>query len=191
MLREPLESGNVSIARAAHHCVFPARFQLVAAMNPCPCGHLGDESGRCHCTPDQVQRYRKRVSGALLDRIDMQIEVPPLPVRHMGAGKACNHQESTLAAARVARARIRQLERSGCPNQQLRSTQVEHHCRLSAADLQLLLTAIERLHLSARARHRVLRVARTIADLADANDIETPHLSEAIQYRNVTRSLTI
>ena len=191
VLRQPLESGNVSIARAAHHCVFPARFQLVAAMNPCPCGHLGDESGRCRCTSEQVQRYRKRVSGALLDRIDIQIEVPPLPVRHMDTSKTRNCDKSALVRARVERARNRQLERSARPNQLLTSTQVEHHCRLLDEDRRLLETAIERLHLSARARHRVLRVARTIADLANAKDIETPHLSEAIQYRNVERSLTI
>ena len=189
VLREPLESGSVSIARAAHHCVFPARFQLVAAMNPCPCGHLGDGSGRCSCSAERVQRYRKRVSGALLDRIDMQVEVPPLPIRHMGATRPLAAEESASVRTRVECARDRQLQRSGCPNQQLAAREVERHCGLGPADRRLLSTAIERLHLSARARHRVLRVARTIADLAGADHIETAHLSEAIQHRNVERLL--
>jgi magnesium chelatase family protein len=190
VLREPLESGNVSIARAAHHCVFPARFQLVAAMNPCPCGHLGDGSGRCHCTPEQVQRYRKRVSGALLDRIDMQVEVPPVAQCHMDSPQRVARQESALVRARVEQARSRQLTRGGCPNQHLAVKEVERHCRLRGADRRLLATAIERLHLSARARHRVLRVARTIADLAGTDSIETAHLSEAIHFRNVEQTLT-
>jgi magnesium chelatase family protein len=190
VLREPLESGNVSIARAAHHCVFPARFQLVAAMNPCPCGHLGDGSERCCCTPEQVQRYRKRVSGALLDRIDMQVEVPPVAHHHMNSAQRVTRQESVSARKRVEQARNRQLHRGGCPNQHLAAKQVEHFCRLRAADRQLLATAIERLHLSARARHRVLRVARTIADLVGSDDIETAHLSEAIHFRNSEQTLT-
>ncbi len=191
VLREPLESGSVSIARAAHHCVFPARFQLIAAMNPCPCGHLGDGSGRCSCSAQRVQRYRKRVSGALLDRIDMQVEVPPLPTRHMDATRLLAGEESASVRARVECARHRQLQRSACPNQYLAAKEVERHCGLGSADRRLLSTAIERLHLSARARHRILRVARTIADLADAEHIETAHLSEAIQHRNVERLLRI
>ncbi len=191
VLREPLESGSVSIARAARHCVFPARFQLIAAMNPCPCGHLGDHSERCRCTREQVLRYRRRVSGALLDRIDLQIEVPPLPIEHMQpAGKRESAQSATVRV-RVTRARERQLARAGCPNQLLSVAQVDRDCRLRCAQRRLLVKAIERLRLSARSTHRVLRVARTIADLADAQDIETPHLSEAIQCRILAGSLTL
>jgi magnesium chelatase family protein len=190
VLREPLESGHVSIARAAHHCVFPARFQLVAAMNPCPCGHLGDGSGRCCCSPEHVRRYHNRVSGALLDRIDMQVEVPPVTYRHMDSSQPVAGQESALVRARVEQARNRQLHRGGCPNQHLAARQIEHHCRLQATDRSLLATAIERLHLSARARHRVLRVARTIADLAGTDGIETAHLSEAIHFRTAERAVT-
>jgi magnesium chelatase family protein len=183
VLREPLESGHVSIARAAHHCRFPAQFQLVAAMNPCPCGHLGDGSDRCQCTPDQVQRYRKRISGALLDRIDMQVEVPPVAERHMQ--RSVPAEASAPVRVRVGQARARQLQRGGCPNQHLTAKRILHDCRLAGADRRLLSLAVERLHLSARARHRVLRVARTIADLAGTEAIETAHLREAIHFRHV------
>ena len=188
VLREPLESGTVSIARAAHHCAFPARFQLVAAMNPCPCGHLGDGSARCQCSSEQVRRYRGRVSGALLDRIDIQIEVPPLAVHDMQQSRRRPCEDSARVRARVAAARARQLERSGAANQLLDARGIDDHCGLDRAGETLLASAIDRLHLSARARHRILRVARTIADLAGCERVLPVHLGEAILYRSFERT---
>jgi magnesium chelatase family protein len=181
VLREPLESGRISISRAAQQVEFPARFQLVAAMNPCPCGHAGDPSGRCRCTPDAIARYRSRVSGPLLDRIDLKLDVPRVPHAELRSADA---GESSLAVRRrVAAARQRQLDRAGKPNAWLGNREVERDCRLAPADHALLDRAVERLGLSARGYHRILRVARTIADLAGAAGIEAMHLSEAIQYR--------
>ena len=160
------------------------------ATQPCPCGHLGDGSERCHCSSEQVRRYRNRISGALLDRIDMQIEVPPVPHRDLVSARQPGKQESALVRVRVEHARDRQLHRNGCPNQYLVARDVERHCRLRPADRRLLATAIERLRLSARARHRVLRVARTIADLADIDKIGITHLNEALQHRNSEGFLT-
>jgi magnesium chelatase family protein len=189
VLREPLESGRIVISRAARQAEFPARFQLVAAMNPCPCGYLGDPSGRCRCTAEQVARYRARLSGPLLDRIDMHIDVPRPPREALRPGAAAGEEGSATVRARVEAARARQLARSGVPNSALSNRELDRVCRLSAADGQLLEQAMDRLGLSPRAHHRVLKVARTIADLAGAEDIATPHLSEAIGYRRLDRPL--
>lgn len=186
MLREPMESGVVTIARAQHRCEYPARFQLVAAMNPCPCGWAGDVSGRCRCTPPQIQAYLARVSGPLLDRIDLHVDVPRLPPSAL-RDDAERGEASDIVRARVVAARERQLARAGCANARLDARATEMTCRLHAADRLLLETAIETLHLSARSLHRILRVARTIADLADSGRIETPHLTEAIGYRRLDR----
>ena len=181
VLREPLESGRIVISRAALQAEFPARFQLIAAMNPCPCGYQGDPSGRCSCTPDQVRRYRDRVSGPLLDRIDLQVEVPRQSLKDQVPGEA-----SAPIRERVMKARARQAER-GPSNAQLDVAGVREHCQLGARESDLLEQACERLQLSARAHHRILRVARTIADLEQADGIELAHLTEAIGYRQLDR----
>jgi len=189
VLREPLESGSITISRAARQAEFPARFQFVAAMNPCPCGYLGHPNGRCRCTAEQVQRYRSRISGPLLDRLDMHVEVPPLaPGSWRQKGK--EEESSATVRKRVERARQRQLARGGLPNARLDNRAVERECRLDEPEARLLEEAIERLGLSARAYHRILRVARTIADLAESERITANHLGEAIGYRRLERITT-
>ncbi len=181
VLREPLETGHITISRAARQADFPARFQLVAAMNPCPCGYLGHPTQPCRDTPDQIARYRARISGPLLDRIDIQVSVPALTedeLMQAGAGEA-----SAAIRARVEAARARQLARQGKPNAALGTQEIEQLCRLDEAGEGLLKQAIARLNLSARAYHRILRLARSVADLAGSDAITTAHLAEAIQYR--------
>lgn len=188
VLREPLESGAITISRAARQEEFPARFQLVSAMNPCPCGYHGDSSGKsCRCTADQVLRYRNRISGPLLDRIDMHIEVPTLPPRAL-TGQGDERPESSAAVRqRVVAARQRQLQRAGCANSQLQGRQLEHDCALTDEAGQLAQRAMTQLGLSARAYHRILRLARTIADMAASEVIQPSHISEAIGYRRLDR----
>ena len=186
VLREPLESGHVTISRAARQCEFPARFQLVAAMNPCPCGWAGDPSGRCLCNDDMIRRYRARISGPLMERIDLHVEVPRLPpsaLRH----DAAPSESSATVRERVVHARAIQQARCGAANARLDQTQTDAHCRLVPRDTALLERAVDSLQLSARSLHRILRVARTIADLAGSEAIATPHLSEAIGYRRLER----
>ena len=182
-LREPLETGWVSIARAARHARFPASFQLVAAMNPCPCGYLGHPSGKCRCTPDAIARYRGRLSGPLADRIDLKVEVPALAIEEFSG--TSENEKSSVVRTRIERAREIQNARQGCTNSRLGVTGTELFCPPSADGGSLLRNAIERLSLSARAYHRILRVARSIADLAFCNAIETVHIAEAIQYRRL------
>jgi magnesium chelatase family protein len=185
-LREPLEAGTVTISRAARQAEFPAKFQLIAAMNPCPCGHLGNPNSNCHCTPDKIQRYRGRLSGPLLDRIDMHIEVPVIPAEQLVSSNIPSENSATVRQ-RVTQARQRQYDRSGMPNNQLQGKILEKACILSKNQQEFLNKAIEKLGLSARAYHRVLRVARTIADLAGSTDIQTEHLTEAFSYRKFER----
>lgn len=186
VLREPLESGVVTISRAARAAEFPARFQLVAAMNPCPCGWAGDPSGRCRCSQDTIARYRSRLSGPLLDRIDLQLSVPRLAPREM-RGDAPPGESTAIVRERVIQARTRQLARSDKTNAQLSQTETMRHCTLAERDQTLLERAMETMQLSARATHRILRVARTIADLEGSAQIRTPHLTEAIGYRQLDR----
>jgi magnesium chelatase family protein len=189
VLREPLESGTITISRAARQADFPARFQLVAAMNPCPCGWLGDASGRCRCTSEQVRSYRARVSGPLLDRIDLHVEVPAVPQAELLAPHRSEGEPSAAVRARVEAARARQLQRAGLPNFRLSAKQIESVCALDDANRRLLEAAMQKLGLSARAAHRILKVARTIADLEDSAAIGGQHLAEAIQYRVLDRML--
>ncbi len=180
-LREPLERGRIVISRAMRQAEFPCNVSLVAAMNPCPCGHHGSSQRSCRCSPDQVARYQGRISGPLLDRIDLQVEVPALPVSALG-GQATGESSATVAA-RVAAARQVQLDRQGVPNAALAGDAIDRHCVLSDAAAQMLRQAAVRLNWSARSHHRALRVARSIADLAGSADIDLAHLAEAIQYR--------
>lgn len=182
VLREPLEAGEITIARASHQVDFPARFQLIAAMNPCPCGYLGHPNGKCRCTSEQVSRYRSRISGPLLDRIDMQVEVPPLPQKELHEKRA-DIESSAIIHRRVVAARQYQIARQGRANAQLGNREIETYCRLNDECRQLLAQATTQLGLSARAHHRILRVARTIADLAANEEIKLEYLSEAISYR--------
>ena len=183
VLREPLESGRITISRAARRADFPAQFQLVAAMNPCPCGYHGHYNGKCRCTPDQISRYRSKISGPLLDRIDIQIEVPAVAQDDL-VNKA-NGETSADLQARVESARHRQLVRQSKPNAQLSVTEIDILCAPDAQGAALLQQAITRLNLSARAYHRVLKVARSIADLDEVDDIAARHIAEAIQYRRL------
>jgi len=187
VLREPLESGSITISRAARQADFPARFQLVAAMNPCPCGWLGDRSGRCRCTAEQVRNYRGRVSGPLLDRLDLHVEVPSLPHGALLA-PAGPSEDSATVRARVEAARDRQLARQAVPNARLESKDIDRVCTLEPNGRQLLEQSMLKLALSARAAHRILKVARTIADLAESPSIEPSHLGEAILLRTLDRA---
>jgi magnesium chelatase family protein len=186
-LREPLETGCISLARGVRQARFPARFQLVAAMNPCPCGHLGHASGRCRCTPDAIARYRARISGPLADRIDLKVEAP-VP-REAELLAAADGDASEVIRNRVIAARERQLSRQGKANVHLGTREIEQLCTVDGEAEALVKQAIARLALSARAYHRVLRVARSIADLAAREAIGAAHVAEAIQYRRMDAAL--
>ena len=181
-LREPLETGEVHISRVAHQRRYPARFQLVAAMNLCRCGRLGDPRGECRCSPEQVRKYQERVSGPLLDRIDIQVHVKPVPHASLAATGDSGDGGSSIREQLIA-ARALQLERQGFCNAELGGRHLERVCAAGADAARMLAAAMDRMALSARAYHRILRVARTIADLAGAERIGTEHVAEAIQFR--------
>jgi magnesium chelatase family protein len=187
VLREPLESGVINISRAAQQATFPACFQLIAAMNPCPCGYHGHQNGRCHCTPDQIRRYLGRISGPLLDRIDIHIEVPSLPHELLWQQGAGHEESSADVRERISTARARQNARLEKPNSAMSGKEIIDHCRLDRNGDDLVRMAMERLGLSARAYHRILKLARTIADLEGSATISTRHLGEAINYRRLDR----
>jgi len=190
VLREPLESGKIIISRAARQAEFPARFQLIAAMNPCPCGYLGDKNGRCQCSHEQIRRYRARLSGPLLDRIDMHIEVPTVPFDELKTAPDRSEDLSMQARERVQLARDCQLARCGRANHAMGIREIENSCQLSTESARLLEQASQQLGLSARVYHRILKVARTIADLAAVDEITTQHISEAISYRRLDRRIS-
>ncbi|RDK04178.1 YifB family Mg chelatase-like AAA ATPase [Paraburkholderia lacunae] len=188
-LREPLEEGRITISRAALQADFPAACQLIAAMNPCPCGWRGDPNGRCRCTPEIAARYLRKLSGPLLDRIDIQIEIPALAPAELSARKAVTAEASAAIAERVSAARARQLARQGKTNRELGGREVDDVCRPDSAGEALLREAGERFGWSARAYYRVLKVARTIADLAGAAAPSAAQIGEAIQYRRAFGSV--
>jgi magnesium chelatase family protein len=182
-LREPLEAHKVLISRSTRHSEFPARFQLIAAMNPCPCGYLGHSSGRCRCTPERVQNFQARISGPLLDRIDLHITVPSISEGELLSKTEADAESSQTIYERVSLARVRQLARQGRANAQLSASEVNEVCELSADVSQFTQMALARLSWSGRSIHRVLKVARTIADLAGSSVIAREHIAEAIQWR--------
>ena len=186
VLREPLESGSVSLARAGQHAEYPARVQLVAAMNPCPCGYLGDAQADCRCSGDRIATYRNRISGPLLDRIDLQVEVPRPPTAVLRHGSD-DDESSRAVVGRVVAAREKQLARAGCCNARLEGAALEAACAASDECWTLLENAARRFNLSARAHQRVLKVSRTIADLAGAKKIAPPHVAGALSVRCLGR----
>jgi len=185
VLREPLENGFIHISRSKAQVSYPARFQLIAAMNPCPCGYHGDRRGRCTCTPNQINRYRGRISGPLLDRIDMHVQVDALPIKELQS--VPDGETSEVVKHRVSAAHALQSQRQGRCNAQLTGKLLHSHCAIDSSCQSLLTMAMDKLKLSARAYDRILRLARTLADLQGLETIGTPQISEALAYRSLDR----
>ena len=182
VLRQPLESKEIVISRASRQITFPANFQLIAAMNPCPCGYAFNQDSRCQCSAESIKRYQNRISGPLLDRIDLHIDVPPLAAHELQSSQEV--ESSSAVRHRVIQAYALQIERQQKSNMALTPTQLEQQAVLDATAQNILQLAQQRMNLSARAYHRVLRVARTIADLAQSEHIQAQHVSEALSYRS-------
>ena len=189
-MREPLETGKVTISRAAHQADYPADFLLLCASNPCHCGHFGNSLGNCRCSPDQIRRYLGKISGPLLDRIDMQVEVPFLTPQQLKQYESQPRKSSRQLQKEVAKAQQIQIARQGKLNGQLSSNELDVYCGLDNSCQQFLYQAIEKLHLSIRSYHRVLKVSRTIADLEQKPSIQIQHLSEALGYRKMEQYLS-
>jgi magnesium chelatase family protein len=194
VLRQPLEDGQVTISRAAGSMTFPSRFILVAAMNPCPCGYMGDAKRECRCSPNQIAKYRQRISGPLLDRIDLHVEVPIVEYKELSSdvcGETSEAIRERVMAAREVQARRYQGEAAVTCNRAMTPKQVKAHCRLDDESSHLLEQAMGDLNFSARAHDRILKVARTLADLDGSESLESQHLLEAIQYRTLDRNLWV
>lgn len=188
VLREPIESGQIHISRANAQVEFPAKFQLLAAMNPCPCGYWGDVSGRCRCTPANIERYRNKISGPLLDRIDLQVKVDNIPIKHLQSAE--RGESSASVKTRVEQARQRQLKRQQKCNAELRGEALNQHCPLDETSKNILASALDKLGLSARAYDRIIRVARTLADLSAKERIDAADIAEALAYRSLDRPIS-
>ncbi len=184
VLRQPLESGVIHLSRVAQQVAFPANFQLLGSMNPCPCGFYGDGTDKCHCTEDQIYKYKNKISGPLLDRIDMVLNVPPLSKKDLLSQENTNAESSKIIRQRVLKAYNKQIQRQNKTNDKLNPSEIDTLIKLDKNNKRLLANAIDKFHLSARAHHRILKVARTIADLDNSDSVNIQHLSEAISYRS-------